>query len=264
MEFLVSLAEKNLLAFAAIFLASQLLAHEAGYRLGVGAKSKASGQAENISVVVAGMLGLLAFVLALTLSYSNDQFNQRRQGALTEANAIGSAWLIASAIESPHAGRIGQLLEHYASVREQFVSLAPTRDAIDKANEDTTTLQNSIWESVTLLVRERPNEITASLMQAITDTFDASTAERFAFAVHLPWQIFWLLIGLALLSMALLGYQFGLRGAAVRVVMAMLTAVWTILIVNILDLATARIGNFHTNVAVYQWTIDSFHSGASQ
>jgi hypothetical protein len=39
------------------------------------------------------MLGLLAFVLALTLSFANSRFSERIQGTLNEANAIGTAWL---------------------------------------------------------------------------------------------------------------------------------------------------------------------------
>lgn len=264
MDLLVSLAAKNMLAFAALLLAGQLLAHEAGYRVGASAKAKATGQIENISVVVAGMLGLLAFVLALTLSYSNEQFNERRQGALTEANAIGSAWLVANAIGSPETKDVARHLEEYARVREAFVQAGRDEDAIAKANEDTSALQNAIWERVTILVRERPDDVSALLMEAITQTFDAGTAERFAFSIRLPWQIFWLLIGLAHLSMALLGYQFGLHGTPVRLIMALMTAVWTILIVNILDLATARIGNFQTNVSVYQWTLESFQSRSSR
>lgn len=49
------------------------------------------------------MLGLLAFVLALTLSYSTARFSERRQATLNEANAIGTAFLRASAIGSPQA-----------------------------------------------------------------------------------------------------------------------------------------------------------------
>jgi hypothetical protein len=48
--------------------------------------------------VVGGMLSLLAFVLALTLSFANTRFSERVEGTLAEANAIGTAWLRAEAI----------------------------------------------------------------------------------------------------------------------------------------------------------------------
>jgi hypothetical protein len=37
--------------------------------------------------------------------------------------------------------------------------------------------------------------------------------------------------------------------------------VWTVVIVDILDLASARLGNFRTTAAAYEWTIQSFQSG---
>jgi len=39
-----------------------------------------------------------------------------------------------------------------------------------------------------------------------------------------------------------------------------LTVVWTAIVVSILDLASPRVGNFRTNIAVYEWTRQSFSS----
>ena len=85
-----------------------------------------------------------------------------------------------------------------------------------------------------------------------------TTAERFAFELRLPAQIFWLLLGLTLLGMGVIGYQLGLRGSRVRMLAAALALTWTAVIVVILDLAAPRIGYFRTSVAAYQWTLDSF------
>jgi hypothetical protein len=243
-------------------LVSQLLAHEIGYRLGARAKARTGGQGENVGVVVAGMLGLLAFVLALTLSYSTTRFNERRQGALTEANAIGTAWLRASAVELQAGADIARLIEDYTRARSSFVQAGRDADAIAQANRETSALQQAIWSRVTSLVRERPDAITASLMSAINEMFDASTAERFALGTRLPGQIFWLLVGIMHLSMASLGYQFGLKGTPVRMMVVLLMVVWTAVIVIILDLAAARIGNFRTDGTIYDWTQQGFNTSS--
>lgn len=260
MDVLIALAEFSTLAFAAVLLVGQLLAHEVGFRLGVRSKERASGQTENVGIVVAGMLGLLAFVLALTLSYSSTRFNERRQGTLAEANAIGTAWLRANAIGSPDSTEIAQLLEQYAKVREDFILSGRDPQVLDKVNADTSALQQKIWQRVTTIVRERPDPVAASLMASVNETFDASTTERFALLMRLPVQIFWLLLGVMLMSMAALGYQFGLRGRPVRVLIVLLTLVWTTIIVNILDLASARVGSFRTDATVYEWTRQGFQS----
>ncbi|MBB3591019.1 hypothetical protein FHX08_001363 [Rhizobium sp. BK529] len=258
MDFLRDLAGWSTLAVAAILLIVQLLAHEIGYRIGSSRKTSVQGQAENVGVVVAGMLGLLAFVLALTLSYSTARFSERRQGTLNEANAIGTAFLRASAIGSPQAVEVARLLEDYLKARRAFVDAGLDNDAIASANQDTSRLQQSIWRGVSAIVRDRPDPVSVSLMSAVNEAFDAGTAERFAMGIRLPSQIFWLLTGVMLLSMASLGYQFGLRGRPVRVLILLLTVVWTAVIVNILDLASPRVGNFRTNAAVYEWTRQGF------
>lgn len=264
MDFLISLSEYSLLAFSALLLIGQLIAHEAGYRIGVRHRERSSAQTESVGVVVAGMLGLLAFVLALTLSYSNSRFTERRQGTLAEANAIGTAWLRANAIGSPEATEVARLLQDYTKTRQEFVLAGRNSEALAKANIDTSALQQEIWGHVTTIVRERPDAISSSLMAAVNETFDASTNERFALAMRLPPQIFWLLLGVMVLSMAALGYQFGLKGKPVRMPIVILTIVWTSIIVNILDLASPRIGNFRTDAAVYEWTRQGFHGSGKQ
>ncbi|MBD9647648.1 hypothetical protein JVX98_09610 [Ensifer sp. PDNC004] len=260
MDFLVSLAEISVIGFAAVLLVGQLAAHEIGYRLGVRSKERAGGQIENVGVVVAGMLGLLAFVLALTLSFSTTRFTERRQGTLAEANAIGTAWLRAKAIGTPEALDVAKMLEDYTRAREDFVRAGRNDEALAKANDDTSKLQQQIWRRVTTIIQQDPDPISASLMAAVNDTFDASTAERYALGIRLPSQIFWLLLGVMILSMGALGYQFGLKGRPVRMLIVLLTLVWTAIIVNILDLASPRIGNFRTDISVYQWTRQGFSS----
>jgi hypothetical protein len=61
----------------------------------------------------------------------------------------------------------------------------------------------------------------------------------------------------------MLGYQFGLKGQPLRGLIALLTLMWTAVIIDILDLGSARLGNLRTDPAVYEWTIQSFGSGAS-
>jgi len=107
----------------------------------------------------------------------------------------------------------------------------------------TDTLQSAIWGHVSAIVRERPNPISASLMAALNEVFDMTTAGRFSFELRLPGPIFWMLLGLTLLGMGVLGYQMGLRERRIRMLAAILALSWTVVIVVILDLAAARIGN---------------------
>lgn len=264
MQTIADVAAWSLLAFASILFASQVLAYEAGYRLAFRRRTRGTApEAEGVSLCVGGLLGLLAFVLALTLSYGSARFAERRHGALVEANTIGTAWLRAEAIGNPRAEAISKLLQDYAKIRKAYAQAPRETTLIQDLNRQTSALQNQIWGQVSGLVQDRPDPLTVSLMSAINDTFDASTAERFAYESKFPPQLFWLLVSMALIAMGALGYQLGLKLHKVRLLVALLAAVWTAVMVVILDMSAPRIGAIRTSVAVYDWTIQGFEGGVS-
>jgi hypothetical protein len=239
-----------------------MLAHEAGYWCGLRGKARGrDAHAEGVGVVVGGMLGLVAFVLALTLSFANTRSSERVEGTLAEANAIGTAWLRAEAIGHARGPEIARLLEQYTQIRIEYVRAGSDRAAVDDINRRTNALQSQIWGHMAVIAREQPNTVSTSLMSALNETFDRATAERFAYNLRLPPQILWLLIGITLLGMAALGYQLGLRARQVHLLAALLVLVWTVVIVDILDLASPRLGSLRAGTAVYEWTLQGFKGG---
>jgi len=61
--------------------------------------------------------------------------------------------------------------------------------------------------------------------------------------------------------MAALGFQLGLTGKRVHILVAFLSIMWTVVIVDILDLASPRIGALRAGDAVYDWTLQGFKGG---
>jgi len=179
-------------------------------------------------------------VLALTLSFASNRFNERRHGTLVEANAIGTAWLRAVAGDQPRGDEIVPLIEQYTQVRLDFIR---TGD-----------------EHAAAIVQEHPRPVATWLASSLNDAFDASTDERFGFAMKLPSQIFWLIVGLSGWSMGVVGDQLGLKGGTIRTMILLLTVVWTVVIVDILDLAAGRFGNFH-DPGAYEWALQGFKGG---
>ncbi|HTU54683.1 MAG TPA: hypothetical protein VMF62_11995, partial [Acetobacteraceae bacterium] len=212
MTVLAGIAAWSVFAFSVLLFVVQVVAHEIGYWVGRRRAAREEVQSEGVGIVVGGMLALLAFVLALTLSFANARFGERRAGTLAEANAIGTAWLRAEAIGLPRGAEIARLLEEYTEVRAAFIRAPRDPATLDALDRRTNALQSEIWGNMTAIVQTRPDAVAASLMAALNDTFDMTTAERFAFAFRFPPELFWLLIGMTLLSMGALGYQLGLRG----------------------------------------------------
>jgi len=263
MTILADFAEWSLAAFTLLLFVVQFVAQEFGQWVGRRYRTHVEGKVEGVGVVVGGMLGLLAFVLALTLSFANNRFAERRAGSLEEANAIGTAWLRAEAIQDPRGKEIAQLLEDYTRLRIEFVQAGRDQALLDQLNQRTNAMQSKMWGYSAGIVRDQPNPVSTALQASLNDVFDMTTAERFAYAFRLPPELVWLLLGLALLSMAALGYQLGLSGKPVRLLVVLLTAMWTLVIVDILDLAAPRLGEFRTGTAVYEWTLQGFKGGVT-
>lgn len=261
MTVLVTIAEYGLLAFSSVLLAAQLVAFLVGYRLSVRRRRRGEREAEGIGVVVGGILGLLGFVLALTLSFANARFEERRQGGLAEANAIGTAWLRAEAVGGPRGETIAALLETYAQLRLDYVRAEFDPKMIGEMVARTNAMQNEIWGHAVAIGRESPTPITALLISSLNETFDAASAERYAFEMRMPAELIWLLLGMTLLGMSSVGFQIGQRQRAVWGLVMVLTVTWNVVIVTILDLASPRFGSMRPSSTAYEWTVRSLKGG---
>jgi len=216
---------------------------------------------EGVSVVVGGLLGLLAFTLGLTISVAASRYEDRRRAALDEANAIGTAWLRAEAIGHPRGHVIAQLLESYAKQRVAWLT-APRDDAVlTAANAETSRLQTLIWGHVTVIARERPDAVVVGLQAALNETFDLTTTQRWAFRGQLPLELPWLLLGLTAVSMGGIGYQWGLKGRWHPMAAGLLILAWSASLVLVADLVNPRLGWVRVDPSPYLWTIQGFHGG---
>lgn len=258
MNFMFNLAAWSLLAFGLFLVLLQFGAREAGYAYGRWRARHKESKDEGVGLVVSSILGLLVFVLALNLSAASTRFAERRAGALGEANAIGTAWLQAKAMDHARAPEIAGLVEEYAGQRAAFVVADLGSPELAAAEGRTSALQTEIWGHLTAVLREQPGPQSASLMNALNTTFDATTAMRFAMSYSLPPQLVWLLLGLSLVGMGLLGYQFGLQGKHHRMLTLLMSILWTTVMVEILDIGTARVGLYRTDIQPYEWTIQGF------
>ena len=109
---LFSLCER----FAALFAASEI-----GHGIGL----RSSGEA-NVSTLEASVLGLLALVLSFTFAMALTRFEERRDGVLIEANAIGTASLRAGLLPAPHGVESVKLFRDYVQVRLDLAKRVPT------------------------------------------------------------------------------------------------------------------------------------------
>jgi hypothetical protein len=236
------------------------LAIELGFRLGQLRVTRRQAKAEDtvgISTLTAGMLGLLAFTLSLSINFAQNRYEARRDLVVAEANGIGTAWLRAKLIDGDESSAIARKIEDYARTRLAFTVAASDADALPLiARADA--LQSDIWEAMRVVAHRSPSPVTTALITALNTMFDNSDAQRFAYQSSLPADLVLALFFGALLTMGALGYQYGVAGQRLVVLWLLLVLMWSGGILLIIDLSKPRMGDIHVEAEPLVWAIQVF------
>ena len=68
-------------------------------------------------IIVGAILGLMAFLLAITMGMASERFDARRVLVLAETNAIGTAYLRAGYLDEPASTEMRELIVEYVPQR---------------------------------------------------------------------------------------------------------------------------------------------------
>jgi hypothetical protein len=257
---LVMLIDTSLWLFGILTLALLYAAQEAGIRMGLWRgrqRPPHDRDLAGIGTITAGMLGLLAFMLGLTINIAQARFEARRGLVVQEANAITTAWLHAKLIAGDDGPVIVALIENYARLELAYVS-AGTFDVEPGLIARMGGLQKQIWQAAQNVARRDPSSLTAALITALLNMFSAATAERFAFASEVPTDLSWMLVGGSVLAIGAMGYHLGVSGQRQVVLTSLLLVMWSGGMVLIADLNRPRIGMIRVDPAPLAWAIQAF------
>jgi hypothetical protein len=211
-----------------------LLSSEAGWRLGDYARRRPKHEKDApIGAVVGSTLGLLAFLLAFTFGMAASRYDTRKQLVLQEANAIGTAYLRAELLPEPQRGEIRNLLREYAAPRVRGVTWLMTPEA----RAQSSALHDKLWAAAVAATAQNPGSITGGLfIQSLNELIDLDETRVTAGRNHIPDSIWMVLYAVTILTMAAMGYQFGLTGERSWPVTILATLVFTTVILLIADL----------------------------
>ncbi|MEA2736968.1 MAG: hypothetical protein QOH05_275 [Acetobacteraceae bacterium] len=257
-----TLSDVSLVLFGALVAAILFASNEIGYRIGVRrAQRRPAGEQEHIGIgtITAGMLGLLAFTLSLTINIAQNRYEVRRGLVLQEANAVQAAWLRSKLVGGERGPPVTAMIEEFAKVQLAYVSSDRFEDEAGLTARKTA-LEAQIWQAMQVLSREQPTNATSGLVLALIEMFGAARAERFAFASQVPANMTWMLMAGSVLAIGALGYHLRASGSRQIVLTTLLLVMWAGGIVLIADLNRPRIGGIRVDPAPLQWTIDDFRA----
>jgi hypothetical protein len=250
----------GLAATAGFLFLSLTLAMGAGYRLGrltVVRRSARGVTPSDVSALTAGMLGLLAFTLGLSIGFAQNRYEARRTLVLSEANAIGTAWLRTKLIDGDEGPVIAGKIEDYAKARLDFI-IAASDAVVPLLIARTNALQDDIWRTTQVVAHRSPTPVTTSLVAALNEMFDLTASQRFAFQGNVPEELMLALYFGALLTTGALGYQFSLTGKRQLVLSSLLLLMWSGGMLLIVDLSQPRMGDIRVDTEPLVWTIQGF------
>ena len=168
-----------------------------------------ASDAPSVGSLEAAVFGLLGLMIAFTFSGALNRFDNRRAQAVDEVNAIGTVWYRIDLLPASEQAKQREMLRSYVDARIATYKKLPDVAAAQQEVARSQKLQNEIWAhgvAATRMPDARPG-IDLLVVPGMNQMFDLASARIAATRIHPPTIIYAMLIGLALASALLAGYQ---------------------------------------------------------
>jgi hypothetical protein len=230
----------NEILIVAGLLLGGLVAAEIGFRIGAAFKREDDALNKQLDVIRSATLALVAFLVAFAFSGSAGRFVDRLDIIVTEANALGTAWLRADVLPEPQRGELKATLKEYTTDR---VTLLSSRDwdEIHRLLGKVGGLQERMW-SAALAGTQGDAPLMNLVLPPLNDVIDLHTTHLAQATRHLPRPILIVLLATAALYLVLVGVGNGRSGRRFPVLDAIYAAVLAVALWMTIDLDRPRQG----------------------
>ena len=233
----------NELVVSVLVIFLMLAFAEIGFRLGlrlhVANDVARKGQIGGIQAAVLGLLGLL---LGFTFAMAVERYDTRRGLVVHEANAIGTTYLRGSLLPEAHEASVKDLLRRYVDVRLRYWPLVDDPAKLAEGERLISDMQAELWKHADEAAKEAPNDITATFIEALNETFDNDAKRIAAMRAGIPGGVWLLLVIIAAFGCATTSYAAGAEGARSKLGSVFLPLLITVVIVLIFDISHSRAG----------------------
>jgi hypothetical protein len=198
-------------AVIVLFAIITLVCYELGFRLGRRWQERMPGEQEGpTGVLVGALLGLMAFLLAMTMSLATERFDARRGLVLAEANAIGKTYLQADYLPQPAADEMRELLRVYLPLRIGSGDRTQVLANIARSDE----LQAQMWAIAAEVAQSGHSpDLVASFGESLTEVISLDQTRIVAGLYNrVPETILLILLAGSALALGMVGYNAGITG----------------------------------------------------
>ena len=183
--------------------------------------------------IVTAVLGLLALLLGFTFSLAIGRFEERRELVISDANAIGTAYLRTQLLPAPHRARLSQLLIELADNKIALATIDYAHAKPLVAREDA--LITDIWAATAAAFDSvKASPFANALIESMNTMIDLDASRRVARTTRIPTEVFAVLLIYLVGSAAVLGFVLaGGRGLLAAVFLLVLFSMSLLLVLDI-------------------------------
>jgi CDP-diglyceride synthetase len=220
-----------------LFLFATLLAAAAiGFRLGRRARANTDDTARSQSNTIQGaVIGVLALLLAFTLSMAITRDENRRRLVLDEADSIGTTYLRSQLLPEPYAAQAAEVLRQYVDNRLEFYNAGVDEARFNAANDQALELHDRLWAIAAAASAQDNRAIPTGLfVESLNETIDLQSMRLAATRNTVPETVLLLLFAVAIATAAIVGYNSGLSNqrhlfAALTLIVLITLIIWVLI-----------------------------------
>ena len=168
---------------------------------------------EDLGMLAGATLGLLALLLAFSFSLALARFEKRRDMVLAEANAIGSTANFALMLPDTARQPVLALLRDYTILR---IGLGRPFDPakLERDVARAVALQSRLCTIGTAVTDAAPQSLPVyRFVGSLNEMNNVHESRLTAIRYRIPGEVIMMLLGVAMVAMALTGFHSGVRGA---------------------------------------------------
>jgi hypothetical protein len=186
-------------------------------------------------LVANSVFAILGLLLAFTYSVALSRYENRKQAVVSEANALGTAFLRAGLMQGG-GPELQRALLDYARTRLFTIENAGTPELAKQLLQHTLAAQSKVWSATEKIIRSsQPGPLEISLLSAVNETIDMHTTRLAVMLDILPAEIIWVLLCVTAATMAIGGFSSAVAGRTRRLRLSLLATILSAVLFLIID-----------------------------
>ena len=168
---------------------------------------------EPFGVLQGALLGVVGLLLAFGLSLAVSRYENRRANVVSEANAIGTAYLRAQTLDEPIRSRSLSLLVRYTEDAVRISDAVPGSSQADNPRADEGQIERRLWRLAGTALDGSPVASAPRLyVESLNDMIDGETARVAALSNRVPTAVLVLEVLGSALALGLLAAYLAIVG----------------------------------------------------